>query len=104
MKREVPWNPGLSDESQVQLAEQLAGGETSPSGRMVRQELRKRIRATLQQLSDRHREIVVLRHLEQLPFKDIAAVLAITEAAAQSQYRRAVEMLHRLLSGEVEDE
>jgi RNA polymerase sigma factor (sigma-70 family) len=44
------------------------------------------------------REVVILRHLEQLTLQEIASVLAITEAAAQSRYRRAVERLHAVLS------
>ena len=36
--------------------------------------------------------------LEELSLKEIAAVLEITEAAAQSRYRRGVERLHGLLS------
>jgi DNA-directed RNA polymerase specialized sigma24 family protein len=40
---------------------------------------------------------VILRHLEELPFKDISAVLQISETAVYSRYRRAVEQLASLL-------
>jgi DNA-directed RNA polymerase specialized sigma24 family protein len=43
-------------------------------------------------------EVVILRHLEQLTLREIAAVLGITEAATQSRCRRAVERLHGVLA------
>jgi len=96
--REARWNMNLSDASTMLLADRLAASGTSVGGRMVREELRQRVRRALDQLPPRDREVVVLRHLEQLSFKEIAAVLEISQAAAQSRYRRAVERLHDLLS------
>ena len=42
--------------------------------------------------------MLVLRHLEQLTLREIAATLEISEAAAQSRYRRAVERAHEALA------
>ena len=96
--REEPWDMRLSHASTVQLAEQFTAKQTSVGARMVRKELRQRVRQTLDHLAPGDREVVVLRHLEQLSFQEIAGVLGISEAAAQSRYRRAVERLHDLLS------
>jgi RNA polymerase sigma-70 factor (ECF subfamily) len=89
---------GLSEPSTCQLVDQLAASDTSPSGRLERRETRERVRAALQRLPSNDREVVILRHLEQLTLREIAAVLAISEAAAQSRYRRAVERLYAVLS------
>ncbi len=96
VRREVRWK--LSDESVMQLAERLQMRGSGPSARLLREELRQRVRNALDQLPTRDREVVVLRHLEQLQYKEIAVVLDISVAAIQSRYRRAVERLHDLLS------
>ncbi len=90
----------LPDESAVQLVDRLVGSGTSPSRRAAREEMRERVRAALERLPPHYREVVILRHLEQLTFEEIAGVLAVSEAAARSRYRRAVERLHSLLSGD----
>jgi RNA polymerase sigma-70 factor (ECF subfamily) len=97
--REMDWDPPLPDESVMQLADLLQASQTSPSGHVMREELRQRVRAALKALGLQDRGILVLRHLEQLAMKEIAEVLGITLFAAQSRYRRAVERLHEQLGG-----
>jgi RNA polymerase sigma-70 factor (ECF subfamily) len=96
--REGPNHLDLSDHSTMQLVDRLVASGTSPSRRMVRKEIRERVRAALAALPPNDREVVILRHLEQLTLKEIGAVPGITEAATQSRYRRAVERLHGVLS------
>ncbi len=98
VKREDRREMRMSDASTMMLAEGLAASGTSPSGRMLKEELRQRVQRALEQLGPRDREVVTLRHLEQLPFREAADVMGVTVAAAQSRYRRAVERLHELLS------
>jgi RNA polymerase sigma-70 factor (ECF subfamily) len=93
-RRELP----LPEQSAVQLAEQLVTSGTSPSEGMARDEMRERLQKAIGQLENHHREVVIMRNLEQLRFTDIAAVLGITEAATRSRYRRAVDRLHNLLT------
>ncbi len=83
----------------MQLVDHLVAGGTSPSSRAAREEMRDRVRAALEGLPPHYREAVILRHLEQLTFEEIGGVLGISEAATRSRYRRAVERLHNLLSG-----
>lgn len=97
VKREADWEIPLTDESSILLAERLAESATSVGGRLVRQELVGRVRKAMELLAPRDREIIVLRHLEQLTFEEIVGVLDITESAARSRYGRAVERLHDLL-------
>jgi RNA polymerase sigma-70 factor (ECF subfamily) len=98
--REEQRNVYLSDASTLLLAERIAAIGTSPSGRAMRGERKQQIRAALDRLEPEEREIVILRHLEQLPHKEIAAVLKITPEAARSRYRRAMERLAGLLTAE----
>jgi RNA polymerase sigma-70 factor (ECF subfamily) len=98
VKREERREMRMSNASTMILADRLAASDTSPSGRMLREELRDRVQRALDQLAPLDREIVTLRHLEQLSFREAADVIGVTEAAAQSRYRRAAERLHELLS------
>jgi RNA polymerase sigma-70 factor (ECF subfamily) len=98
VNREANVQMRLSDRSTVLLADQLAASGTSIPGQMVRRELHERVRTALDRLPAQHREVVVLRNLEQLTFREVAEVLHTTEAAARSRYGRAIERLHDVLS------
>jgi RNA polymerase sigma-70 factor (ECF subfamily) len=96
--REERWEPELPDESAAQLADRLAGRTTSPSARLARAEECERVRLALTRLSGPDREVLVLRHLEQLSLVEIAAVLGVTENTAGRRHLRALERLRTLLS------
>jgi RNA polymerase sigma-70 factor (ECF subfamily) len=89
------WPP--PDESVVQLADRLLGTGTSPSARMLRDELRAQVRQALARLSARDLEVMVMRHLEQLAIAEIAAVLGVTEGAVKVRLVRALRRLHQFL-------
>jgi len=104
VKREEPLAPHLSDESASQLAERVLARQSSPSQRAIRSELRSRIRAALDRLGERDREVLVLRHLEQLSTRETAAVLGIREGAVKTRHLRALERLRVLLESASEGE
>ncbi len=87
----------VADESEAALAERLVNSGSSPSARLLAAELRDRVRAALESLEPNDREVLVLRYLEQLTTKEIAAVLGINEAAVKTRHRRALERLRRRL-------
>jgi RNA polymerase sigma-70 factor (ECF subfamily) len=95
---------GLSDASAVQLADRVLAGSTSPLKRLLRDELRARVRATLAGLDPADREILILRHLEQLSLAECTAVLGISEAAAKKRHVRAVRRLRCLLDDELSED
>ena len=95
---------GLSDTSAVKLADRVLAGGTGPVKRLLRDELRARVRATLARLDPADREILVLRHLEQLSMAECTAVLGISEAAAKKRHVRAVRRLRHLLDDENPEE
>jgi RNA polymerase sigma-70 factor (ECF subfamily) len=55
------------------------------------------VRQTLLKLAPHYREVVVLRHYEQLKFHEIADVLDIPEGTAKSRMAEALTQLTRLL-------
>jgi RNA polymerase sigma-70 factor (ECF subfamily) len=95
-KRSVARELPLPDDSLDALARQLAPG-TSPSQRLLRQEVCERVRRALDELPEVDREVLVLRYLEQLDTAETAAVLAVSEGAVKMRHRRALERLGGLL-------
>jgi RNA polymerase sigma-70 factor (ECF subfamily) len=96
--REVPGGVGLPDESAWDLASQLIAPGTSPSHRLMRDEARAQVRRALDQLGSRDREVLVMRYLEQLSTREIAAALDTTEGAIKVRHLRALERLRGLLA------
>jgi RNA polymerase sigma-70 factor (ECF subfamily) len=95
--REEP--PGLPAESALELAQRLVAPSGRPDRRLARAELRARVQAALAGLADGDREVLVLRHAEQLSTREAAAVLGVTEAAVKSRHLRALERLRAALGG-----
>ncbi len=87
----------LSDRSAAQLVEHLVASETSPSGRLLRRERLDEVRQALESLSAEHREVLVLRHLEELSVDQTAAVLGVSAGAVKSRHFRAIAKLHEIL-------
>lgn len=80
------------------LAGLFVASSTSPSGTVMKQETAGAIAAALAQLSDADREIVTLRHFEDLGNNEIAELLGIAAKAASIRYVRAVLRLKTLLA------
>jgi RNA polymerase sigma-70 factor (ECF subfamily) len=102
--REVPWSLPLPDESAGRLADRLVASGTSPSRRLIRAELRDRLKTALDRLPPRDREVLVMRHLEQMEVAEIAAVLGLTAGAVMTRNTRALARLRALLDDERPEE
>ena len=90
----------LSDQSAGALADRLLAPGTSPSHRVIRDELLDRVRGALARLAPKDREVLVMRHLEQLSTAEVAAVLGISEGAVMTRQTRALVRLRALLDDE----
>ena len=95
VRREEPL--GMADTSAIQLADQLLTSSSGLLKHLVRKELLARVQSALGQLSADDREILTLRHLEQLSTAESAAVLRVSETAAKQRLLRAVKRLRDLL-------
>ncbi len=87
----------LSDQSVLVLAERFAHAGSSPSLGLLQQELRDRVRAALEQLSATDREVVAMRHIEQMAVEEIAATLGLSASAVKMRVLRAVQRLRAVL-------
>ena len=72
---------------------------TSVLSRMIRDERIERLEAAMEGLSDAHREIVLLRKFQDLPFREIAARLGKSEDACRMLLARALAALTIRLAG-----
>jgi RNA polymerase sigma-70 factor, ECF subfamily len=89
----------LPQASSVSLAAQLLGRLTSPSQAAVRAELQIKLQEALNLLDPLDREVLALRHFEELSNNETAAVLGLQKAAASNRYVRALKRLKDLLAG-----
>jgi RNA polymerase sigma-70 factor (ECF subfamily) len=98
-KRELPLDvPHQLDDTSSALCAHLTGHLTSPSVAAVRDEVRTRLKKALDEMSAMDREVLALRHFEQLTSAETAQVLGIQERAAAKRYLRALERLKQILS------
>jgi RNA polymerase sigma-70 factor (ECF subfamily) len=80
------------------LAAQLLGRYTSPSHAAVRAERKIRLQEALNSLDPVDREILALRHFEQLTNGEAAQVLELDKSAASKRYARALIRLKDILA------
>ena len=80
------------------LANLLLGRLTSPTQAVLRAERRSRLQEALDGMDPINREILALRHFEELSNAETAAVLCLTKTAASNRYIRALKRLKEILS------
>jgi RNA polymerase sigma-70 factor (ECF subfamily) len=98
--REVSlYRGGLPEATSAALAAQLLGHLTQPSQAAMRAEMKLQLQEALNRMDALDREVLVLRHFEQLSNAEAARVLDIQEAAASKRYIRALRRLKEILSG-----
>jgi RNA polymerase sigma-70 factor (ECF subfamily) len=96
--QEVPlYHGALPAASSVSLASQLLGRLTSPTQAAVRAEMQVRLQEALNAMDALDREVLVLRHFEELSNAETADVLGIEKAAASKRYIRALARLKEIL-------
>jgi RNA polymerase sigma-70 factor (ECF subfamily) len=97
--REVSLYRGtLPETTSAALAAQLLGHFTRPSEAAVRAEIKIRLQEALNSMDALDREVLALRHFEQLSTAEAAEVLGIKPKAAGKRYLRALERLKDILS------
>ncbi len=97
--REVSLYRGaLPAASSAALAAQLLGKHTSPTQAVVRAERILRLQEALNALDPVDREVLSLRHFEELTAAESAQVLGIEESAAAKRYFRALKRLKAILA------
>jgi RNA polymerase sigma-70 factor (ECF subfamily) len=97
--REQPLNrAALASRSSLELAAQLCDQERTPASAAIQQELERRLQAALADLNEDDREVILMRHYEDLSNQEVATELGLTEAAASMRYLRALRRLRGSLA------
>ena len=81
----------------VALVDRLIASGTTPTQAAVQRELRLQLEEALDQMNPADREVLVLRHFEELTNVEAAAELGIEKAAASKRYVRALRRLREIL-------
>lgn len=88
---------GMPLADSVSLAAQLLGSLTTPSQAVLRAETRLMVQEALNSMDPIDREVLALKHFEQLSTTEIAEVLGLSKAGAGSRYLRAIKRLRAIL-------
>lgn len=90
-------SPQYGDQSSFDLASQLAASELTPAAATLRRELEQRFLTAMEQLDEDDRDILLMRHFEQLGNSETAEVLGLSTAAAGMRHLRALRKLRAIL-------
>src|SRR4051812_32837868 len=88
---------GAEDDSPA-LSEQIKDQKPSPDAQLETKDTQRMVQKALEKLSPDLREAVILRDLQDMDYKDIAAVLNVPEGTVKSRINRGRTELARLLS------
>jgi RNA polymerase sigma-70 factor (ECF subfamily) len=89
----------LPQVTSLSLAEHLLGKLTSASRAAMRAELKLRVQEALNGMDPQDREVLILRHFEELSNVETAQVLGIKPSAAVNRYVRALKRLKDVFQG-----
>ena len=98
--REISLHRGaLPGASSTSLAAQLLGRVTTASRIAARAEMQRLLQDAINTMDPIDREVIALRHFEELGNEEAALVLGLTKAAASKRYVRAMLRLKAVLDG-----
>jgi RNA polymerase sigma-70 factor, ECF subfamily len=96
-RRTVDGEVALPEHSSLLLAKPLLAGASSPSQQLAAREFADRVGLAVADLAQADREILLMRHAEQLPYAEIACLLDVEVDAARKRYGRALLRLRKVL-------
>jgi len=88
---------GYPQATSISLAAHLLGHLTSPSRAAMRAEMAAQLEQALETMEPLDREVLALRHFEELTNSEVAEILEIQQKAASIRYVRAIAKLKRIL-------
>jgi RNA polymerase sigma-70 factor (ECF subfamily) len=88
----------LPEATSAALAARLLGHLTQPSEAAVRAERKIRIQTALNEMDQLDREVLALRHFEQLSNGEVAQALGLSKSTASKRYIRALQRLKEILA------
>lgn len=89
--------PVSQENSGDQLMDQFKDDELTPAAENIRREFEERFLLALEQLETDDREMILMRHFEQLGNNEVAEILGLTPPAAGMRHLRALRKLRNVL-------
>ena len=90
--------PAISPHTSLAMAAQIVGRVTTPSRAMSRVERIAKVEEALNQMEPIDREVIALRHFEELTNVEVAEVLGIGTKTASKRYVRAIKRMKYIVS------
>lgn len=82
----------------IAVLENFVAPEAAPDRLLVERERGELVRRALMRMPEAYRTVLVLRHYEDLKFREIAEVLDVPEGTVKSRMAEALTQMNRLLS------
>jgi RNA polymerase sigma-70 factor (ECF subfamily) len=92
------YSGALPEATSMSLAAHLLGRLTTASQAVARVELQLRLQDVLNSMGPLDREVLALRHFEELTNNEVAEALGISKAAASKRYVQALRRLRKTLA------
>ena len=98
--KSISFDAPVSGDNDTTLAELIPAEQETPEDATVTKEFVTRIAECMDNLNEKHREILVLRNVRNLAYEEIAEILGISVGTVKSRIARARESLREQLGEE----
>ena len=101
-KREMSLDANLTGASSMFLAAHLAASSTSVDQKIFQAEVQVKLQAALAEIDEKDREVIALRHFEELTTEETAEILSLTRSGVLKRYTRALRKLRDAIGIDLE--
>jgi RNA polymerase sigma-70 factor, ECF subfamily len=98
--KSISFDQPLSEDASMTLSDVFASDVDTPKDDAIAHEFVERVAECMQMLNAKHREILILRNIQNLSYEEIAAVLNISVGTVKSRIARAREGLREKMGKE----
>lgn len=91
---------GAFDQSSLDLVSQLRDRQLTPAAQAAQREIVIQVDQAVHRLDEHDREMILMRHYEQLSNQEIAQALGLSEPASSMRYLRALKRLRALMEND----
>ena len=103
-RKEIQILPHTVDSSETEVWEELPANGPAPDRSTVAEEEAAAIRHAVNELPEHYRSVIILRHYQDLKFREIAEVLEVPEGTVKSRMAEALSLLNQALKKTLSDE
>ncbi|MBX3735238.1 MAG: sigma-70 family RNA polymerase sigma factor [Candidatus Didemnitutus sp.] len=96
----ISFDAPLGADNDTTIAELIPSEQETPEDATVTQEFVNRVAECMEELNEKHREILILRNVQNLSYEEIADILGISVGTVKSRIARARESLRERLGEE----